>query len=71
MSVLANWLVGDTMKISYYIASEAGKVPWAFKLCGIFQACCDAVLAAQYFVYGNGDDHIANGNVEKRNIRLA
>ena len=56
VSVLANWLVGDTMKISYYLASEPGKIPWAFKMCGIFQACCDACLGAQYLVFGNGQD---------------
>ena len=44
------------MKISYYLASEPGKVPWAFKMCGIFQACCDACLGAQYFIYGSGQE---------------
>ena len=75
VSVLANWLLGDTMKISYYLASEPGKVPWAFKMCGIFQACCDACLGAQYFVYGNGqEDRYTNGEVEKnirRDVRLS
>lgn len=42
------------MKISYYLASEPGKVPLAFKMCGIFQACCDACLGAQWWVYGDG-----------------
>ena len=44
------------MKISYYLASEPGKVPLAFKMCGIFQACCDACLGAQYFIYGSGQE---------------
>ena len=59
------------MKISYYLVSEAGKVPWAFKMCGIFQACCDACLAAQYFTYGSGDNHIQISDVEKKNARIA
>lgn len=58
VSVLANWLVGDTMKISYYLISETGKVPLAFKMCGIFQACCDALLGAQWWVYGNGKEEV-------------
>ena len=66
VSVLVNWLMGDTMKISYYLASEPGKVPWAFKMCGIFQACCDACLGAQYFVYGNGQEDVYRaGEAEK------
>lgn len=55
VSVLANWLLGDTMKISYYLASPPGKVPLAFKMCGIFQACCDACLGAQWWTYGDGE----------------
>ncbi len=62
VSVLANWLLGDTMKISYYLVSESGKVPLAFKMCGVFQACCDAVLGAQWWVYGEGRQE-ANGLV--------
>ncbi len=55
-SVLANWLVGDAMKMGYFFMSEPGKVPWAFKMCGIFQACCDAGLGVQYYMYGGGQD---------------
>lgn len=55
-SVLANWLVGDAMKMGYFFMSEPGKVPWAFKMCGIFQACCDAGLGVQYCMYGDGQD---------------
>lgn len=56
VSVLVNWLVGDAMKMGYFFNSEPGKVPWAFKMCGIFQACCDAGLGVQYWVYGDGQD---------------
>lgn len=54
LSVLANWLVGDAMKMLFFFASDGDKVPWPFKLCGIFQACCDAGLGFQYWIYGNG-----------------
>jgi len=56
VSVLGNWLFGDTMKMGFFFISEPGKVPWAFKMCGIFQAFCDAGLGVQYCVYGNGED---------------
>lgn len=54
LSVLANWLVGDAMKMLFFFASDGDKVPWPFKLCGIFQACCDAGLGFQYWLYGDG-----------------
>ena len=55
ISVLANWLFGDTMKMSYFFLSEPGKVPWAFRMCGMFQAFCDAGLGLQYWIYGDGE----------------
>jgi len=55
-SVLANWILGDAMKMGYFFMAEPGKVPWAFKMCGIFQACCDAGLGVQYWMYGDGQD---------------
>ncbi|KAL6722167.1 hypothetical protein ACLMJK_001274 [Lecanora helva] len=57
VSVLANWLVGDAMKMGYFFNSEAGKVPWAFKMCGIFQACCDVGLGVQYWTFGDGEEN--------------
>ncbi|KAF2125268.1 hypothetical protein P153DRAFT_434367 [Dothidotthia symphoricarpi CBS 119687] len=53
-SVIANWVVGDSFKMWFFFASSSGEVPWAFKACGIFQACCDLGLAAQYLVWGDG-----------------
>ncbi len=61
MSVLANWLFGDAMKMGFFFLSEEGKVPWAFKLCGIFQALCDLGLGWQYRVYGEGKGEEKNG----------
>ena len=54
VSVLANWLVGDAMKMGFFFLAEDGKVPWAFKCCGIFQAACDAGLGVQWWLYGDG-----------------
>ncbi|CAI6306490.1 unnamed protein product [Periconia digitata] len=55
-SVIANWIVGDTFKMWYFFASPAGEVPWAFKICGIFQATCDLGLGLQWFVWRDGPD---------------
>ncbi|KAI4146385.1 MAG: hypothetical protein LQ340_005949 [Diploschistes diacapsis] len=54
LSVLANWLFGDAMKMGFFFWSSPGKIPWAFKACGVFQACCDLGLGAQYWMYGEG-----------------
>lgn len=54
LSVLASWLLGDGMKMFWFFTSPT-EIPWAFKLCGIFQAGCDAFLGIQYLMYGNGD----------------
>lgn len=56
VSVLVNWLVGDAMKMGFFFLSEEGKVPWAFKMCGIFQACCDAGLGVQWWIFGDGEE---------------
>lgn len=36
LSVLANWLLGDVMKMTFFFLSESS-IPWSFKLCGFFQ----------------------------------
>ncbi|KAK0719921.1 hypothetical protein B0H67DRAFT_484453 [Lasiosphaeris hirsuta] len=54
VSVLGSWLVGDTMKMAWFFTSSTS-IPAAFKVCGIFQAGCDAFLGVQYFMYGNGE----------------
>ena len=53
VSVLANWLLGDAMKMGFFFLAEEGKIPWAFKLCGIFQATCDVGLGVQYWIFGD------------------
>ncbi|KAJ5223739.1 hypothetical protein N7468_008281 [Penicillium chermesinum] len=64
LSVLAAWLIGDTMKMSYFFCSEEA-IPWAFKICGIFQCVCDFYLGFQYLMFtrnakkaaGSSHDH--------------
>ncbi|EXJ60929.1 alpha 1,3-glucosidase [Cladophialophora yegresii CBS 114405] len=53
LSVIINWLAGDAMKMSYFFLSKEF-VPWPFRLCGIFQACCDSYLGVQFWMYGHG-----------------
>ncbi|OAA61123.1 hypothetical protein SPI_05147 [Niveomyces insectorum RCEF 264] len=52
-SVLVSWLAGDAMKMYWFFTSTTA-IPWAFKLCGMFQACCDMILGIQYMLYGDG-----------------
>jgi hypothetical protein len=42
-SVLVSWIAGDAMKMFWFFTSVT-EIPWAFKLCGIFQAACVAVV---------------------------
>jgi len=72
LSVLVNWLAGDAMKMSYFFLSKE-YIPWAFRLCGIFQAMCDCYLGIQYWMYGEGkpssyatDDRIAMAEKDSR-----
>ncbi|KAI2623443.1 hypothetical protein GGS21DRAFT_494284 [Xylaria nigripes] len=51
-SVLASWILGDSMKMFWFFTSTT-EIPLAFKLCGSFQAICDALIGVQYIVYGN------------------
>jgi hypothetical protein len=64
-SVIVNWVIGDTFKMWFFFASSNGAVPWAFKACGIFQACCDLGLAAQYLVWGDGPVGVDGAGREK------
>ena len=68
LSVLINWLVGDTFKMTYFFLSDGG-VPWAFKMCGLFQSACDAYLGVQYFMYDYGRPVAIDGDV--KDVRLA
>jgi solute carrier family 66, member 2 len=77
LSVLASWLIGDVMKISYLFYSQ-DMIPLAFRLCAIFQCICDCYLGVQYWIFGS-DDQEATGSLgghspqwrgEKKDIRL-
>lgn len=57
LSVLASWLAGDAMKMFWFFTSTT-EIPWAFKLCGIFQAGCDCFLGIQYLMYGSGEQKL-------------
>ena len=67
LSVLVNWLIGDVFKMTYFFLSDGG-VPWAFKLCGIFQAACDCYLGVQYWIFGEGP---SMEEVEMKDARVA
>ena len=67
LTVLVNWLIGDAFKLTYFFLSEGG-VPWAFKLCGLFQAACDCYLGVQYWMFGEGNS-IMDGDM--KDIRLS
>jgi hypothetical protein len=54
LSVLANWLIGDVFKMTYFFLSE-GDVPLAFKACGLIQTVCDCYLGIQYWRFGSGE----------------
>jgi hypothetical protein len=54
LSVLAFWLLGDATKMFWFFTSVT-EIPWPFKLCGMFQACCDSFLGVQYLMYGSGE----------------
>jgi len=56
LSVLGNWLIGDAFKMVFFFTKGQNAVPWAFKLCGIFQACCDVYLGIQYYMFGDGEE---------------
>ena len=70
LSVLVNWLVGDAMKMGFFFMSEPGKIPWPFKLCGVFQACCDVGLGVQYWTYGEGQEDVARKSGLEKDGRL-
>ncbi|KAL2179092.1 uncharacterized protein P884DRAFT_276172 [Thermothelomyces heterothallicus CBS 202.75] len=53
LSVLASWLIGDSMKMFWFFTSTTS-IPIAFKVCGMFQAACDSFLGVQYMMYGDG-----------------
>lgn len=49
-SVVAAWIIGDAMKMSYFFFSH-DVIPWAFRWCGMFQCVCDFYLGVQFWRY--------------------
>lgn len=68
--MLVNWLLGDAMKMGFFFLKNAKEVPWAFKLCGMFQACCDFGLGVQWWIYGEGTAE-SKLEAEVKDVRLA
>jgi len=68
LSVLASWIAGDIMKMFWFF-NTTSEIPWAFKLCGIFQMMCDMFLGGQYLVYGDGDAIIKDHDVRLNGYR--
>lgn len=64
VSVLVAWLLGDTMKMSYFFYSQEA-IPLAFKLCGIFQCVCDFYLGFQFWMYTRGSFRAAGSTQEQ------
>ncbi|KAE8150116.1 hypothetical protein BDV25DRAFT_155074 [Aspergillus avenaceus] len=50
VSVLAAWILGDLMKLSYFFCGS-DVIPWAFRMCALFQCICDLYLGVQFWMY--------------------
>ncbi|PWY79622.1 PQ loop repeat protein [Aspergillus heteromorphus CBS 117.55] len=77
VSVLAAWILGDMMKLSYFFCSQE-VIPWAFRMCGLFQCVCDLYLGVQFWMYSASSFRAAGSprgpseswNVEEKDIRM-
>ncbi|MBE3041058.1 PQ-loop repeat-containing protein [Candidatus Bathyarchaeota archaeon] len=63
VSILVSWIGGDAMKMIWLFTSDT-TIPAAFKVCGVFQACCDAFLGVQYLMYGEGGAEVKEHPIE-------
>lgn len=61
VSVLGAWILGDIMKMTYFFYSVE-PIPWAFKLCGMFQCVCDLYLGFQYWMFTYGPRRAAGSS---------
>ncbi|EYE98495.1 PQ-loop repeat-containing protein [Aspergillus ruber CBS 135680] len=73
LSVVAAWVLGDTTKLSYFFFGGQF-VPWAFRLCAMFQCVCDCYLGFQFYLYtprvaGSPRDQESWG-AEEKDIRM-
>lgn len=53
----------------FWFFSATSEIPWAFKLCGIFQMCCDFFLGVQYWIYGEGDNFAAAPVIRETHVK--
>lgn len=61
LSVCAAWILGDTMKLSYFFFGPQ-VIPWAFRLCAMFQCACDSYLGFQFWMYSRPQFRVATTN---------
>ena len=63
--------------MGFFFFADGKSVPWAFKLCGVFQFACDIYLGGQSLRYGEGSSKggAFEGGIRRMNgekdVRLA
>ncbi|KAJ5182950.1 hypothetical protein N7492_000566 [Penicillium capsulatum] len=68
LSVVAAWIIGDTMKMSYFFFSTED-IPLVFKVCGVFQCACDFFLGFQFWMYSRTPGKVASNSHELQENR--
>lgn len=53
--------MGDCFKLGFLFGSS-GNVTTSFKMCGLFQAACDAFLGVQYWMFGSREPVVVIGS---------
>ncbi|KAH8434595.1 PQ-loop repeat-containing protein [Aspergillus melleus] len=71
VSVLAAWILGDLMKLSYFFFSVE-VIPWAFRICAMFQCVCDLYLGLQFWMYTRPSFATPSSSVElgEKDLRM-
>jgi hypothetical protein len=57
------------MKMFWFFTATS-EIPWAFKMCGIFQMGCDLFLGVQYAIYGDGSGGLAGEMGRKEHVEM-
>lgn len=68
LSVVAAWIIGDTMKMSYFFFSTED-IPPVFKVCGVFQCACDFFLGFQFWMYSRTPSKVVTSVQEPQEDR--
>lgn len=58
VSVVAAWIIGDAMKMAYFFCSSEA-IPWAFRVCGVFQCLCDCYLGIQFWMFSRSSYRVS------------